>query len=216
MKKLNLVAAMLFTASALLNSLTSFGQNISADSKREMHNESSTEPYLPNEWDNKKTSPAYKFSNLFQKGISTTVISTTQVNVDTNGQNILGDAANETSIAVNPLNSNIMAIGWRQVDNVASAFRQAGWGYTTDGGNTWTFPGCIQPGLFRSDPVLDFDSFGNFYYNSLTSTAGPTFLCRVFKSTNGGMSWDMGTSAHGGDKQWMAIDRTSGPGNGNI
>ena len=41
-----------------------------------------------------------------------------QVNVDANGQNILGDAANEPSIAVDPTNGNKMTIGWRQFNSV--------------------------------------------------------------------------------------------------
>ncbi len=86
-----------------------------------------------------------------------------------------------------------MAIGWRQFDTISSNFRQAGFGFTTDGGLNWTFPGAIEPGVFRSDPVLDSDSAGNFYYNSLTNS--PTFYCDVFKSSNGGATWDPGTFA---------------------
>jgi len=137
-----------------------------------------------------------------------------QVNVNASGQNIVGDAANEPSIAVDPTNPLSMAIGWRQFDTTASNFRQAGWGYTTDGGQTWTFPGVIEPGIFRSDPVLASDAEGNFYYNSLTNS--PSYYCDVFISTNGGQTWDSGTYAYGGDKQWMAIDQTDGIGHGNI
>ena len=52
----------------------------------------------------------------------------------------LGDAANEPSICVDPTNRNKMAIGWRQFNSVSSNFRQGGWGYTTNGGTSWTFP----------------------------------------------------------------------------
>ena len=41
-----------------------------------------------------------------------------QVNVDANGNNILGDAANESSIAVDPTDGNKITIGWRQFDSV--------------------------------------------------------------------------------------------------
>lgn len=138
-----------------------------------------------------------------------------QVNVDDAGNNIVGDAANEPSIAVDLTDSNRMAIGWRQFDTIDSDFRQAGWGYTTDGGRTWTFPGVIEPGVFRSDPVLDADTLGNFYFNSLSRDDGG-YWCTVFKSTDGGASWDDGTYAYGGDKQWMTIDRTDGSGQNNI
>src|SRR5439155_8364574 len=56
-----------------------------------------------------------------------------QVNVDAGGNNILGDAANEPSISVDPTDGNKIAVGWRQFDSVQSDFRQSGYGYTTDG-----------------------------------------------------------------------------------
>ena len=67
-----------------------------------------------------------------------------QVNVDASGNNILGDAANEPSITVDPTNHTRMAIGWRQFNSVNSDFRQGGWGFTTDAGSTWTFPGVLE------------------------------------------------------------------------
>jgi hypothetical protein len=153
-----------------------------------------------------RTSPAFRFSSdrFF----------TTQVNVSA-GANIVGDAANEPSIAVDPTNPNRMAIGWRQFNTVANNFRQAGYGYTTDGGQTWTFPGVLEPGIFRSDPVLASDADGNIYYNSLT-TKRSNFSCDVYKSTDGGAVWDTGTYAYGGDKQWMAIDQGGSIGKGNV
>jgi hypothetical protein len=138
-----------------------------------------------------------------------------QVNTDEFGNNIVGDAANEPSIAVDPTDPRNIVIGWRQFDTIESNFRQAGWAYSHDGGRSWTFPGVIDPGVFRSDPVLDVDADGVFYYNSLT-TDGFDYWCRVFRSFDAGMTWDEGTYAYGGDKQWMAIDRTDGIGRGNI
>ncbi|MHC5115186.1 MAG: hypothetical protein ACYTGP_12250 [Planctomycetota bacterium] len=139
-----------------------------------------------------------------------------QVNVAINGANITGDAANEPSLAVDPTAPNRIAIGWRQFDTILSDFRQAGWAYSRDGGRTWVFPGVIEPGVFRSDPVLDYDADGNFYYNSLKVTDTSEFSCQVFTSDDGGISWGTQTEAWGGDKQWMAIDRTGGIGHGNI
>src|SRR6185295_3963793 len=78
---------------------------------------------------------------------------TYQVNVDANGNNIVGDAANECTISVDPTNTSRMAIGWRQFNSVSSTFRQAGYGYTTDGGVHWTFPGVLENNVFRSAPV---------------------------------------------------------------
>lgn len=189
--------------------INSFSQkeNFKGKDKRQMHHEVLDDKYVPTSRENVKTSPAFRYSgkNIF----------TTQVNVNEDGENILGDAANEPSIAVDPTNPNRMVIGWRQFDNVNNNFRQAGYGYSLDGGQSWTFPGVIDPGVFRSDPVLDFDSEGNFYYNSLTKDDYGNYNCDVYKIDDGGIEWDEGTYAHGGDKQWMRIDRTDGIGNGN-
>src|SRR5438270_13668558 len=95
------------------------------------------------------------------------VFTSFQANVDASGNNILGDAANEPAIAVDPTDPNKMVIGWRQFDSINSDFRQGGWGYTTDGGLTWTFPGVLNPGVFRSDPVTRSDEAGHFLYPSL-------------------------------------------------
>jgi hypothetical protein len=74
----------------------------------------------------------------------------------------------------------------------------------------------IDPGVFRSDPVLGCDGEGNFYYNSLT-VVGNEYFCNVYKSEDNGYNWEMGTFAQGGDKQWMSVDRrTEGMGAGHI
>lgn len=135
-----------------------------------------------------------------------------QVNTDAFGDDILGDAANEPSLVVDPTNPNRMAVGWRQFNTVASNFRQAGVAYSTDGGLTWS-AGILSPGEFHSDPVLRADADGNFYYAALT---GSLTSVEVFKSTNGGANWGAPVYAYGGDKQWIAIDNTDGPGRGNI
>jgi hypothetical protein len=136
-----------------------------------------------------------------------------QVNVDAQGHNILGDAANETSIAVDPTNGNKMTIGWRQFNSVTSNFRQGGWGYTTDGGTSWTFPGVLENNVFRSDPVLNSNETGNFFYLSLLQT----FCDDMWRSLNGGQSWTRlppEGGGGGGDKEWFTIDKTNGMGHG--
>jgi hypothetical protein len=132
-----------------------------------------------------------------------------QVNVDANGNNIVGDAANEPSIAVDPTDLSKMAIGWRQFNSVESNFRQGGWGYTTDGGASWTFPGILENNVFRSDPVLGSDEAGNFFYLSLLQS----FCDDMWGSTNGGQSWTRlppEGGGGGGDKEWFTIDKTIG------
>ena len=132
-----------------------------------------------------------------------------QVNVDANGNNIAGDAANEPSITVDSTNPERMAIGWRQFETVNSNFRQAGWAYASNGGTSWTFPGVLQGGVFRSDPVLASDNTGRFFYLSLLST----FFDDVWRSLNGGQIWKS-APATGGDKQWFTIDNTNSSGHG--
>ncbi len=175
---------------------------------RYMHNEIPDDPYMPMPADKYKTSPAYRYRS--------SIIFTTQVNINENGENILGDAANEPSIAVDPNDPDRIVIGWRQFDNVASNFRQAGNAYSDDGGESWTVPDPIEQGVFRSDPVLEVDNYGIFYYNSLTYVQDTGYRCNIYKTDHESFTWDEGTYALGGDKQWMHIDKTGGIGEGNI
>jgi hypothetical protein len=135
-----------------------------------------------------------------------------QVNVDANGNNIVGDAANEPSIAVDPSDGSKITIGWRQFNSVLSDFRQGGWGFTTDGGIHWTFPGVLENNVFRSDPVLGANETGNFFYLSLRQT----FYDDIWRSTDGGQAWTRLTfgDVTGGDKEWFTIDTTNGMGHG--
>ena len=136
-----------------------------------------------------------------------------QVNVDANGNNIIGDAANECSISVDPTDTGRMAIGWRQFNSVLSNFRQGGYGYTTDAGLHWTFPGVLENNVFRSDPVTNSDETGTFFYLSLLQT----FCENMYRSANGGQSWtelQADGLAGGGDKEWFTIDKTDSPGHG--
>jgi hypothetical protein len=175
-------------------------------------------------WDPHTKTPLEKYDNppapyIFRLETSPRMISpygsfiSYQANVDQNGNNIIGDAANECSISVDPTNTSRMAIGWRQFNSVTSNFRQGGWGYTTDGGMHWTFPGVLENNVFRSDPVTNSNETGTFFYLSLLET----FCENMYRSTNGGQSWTELQSdglAGGGDKEWFTIDKTNGPGHG--
>src|SRR5438552_13673546 len=133
-----------------------------------------------------------------------------QVNVDAQGHNILGDAANEPSIAVDPTDPNKMSIGWRQFNSVTSNFRQSGYGYTANGGMTWTFPGVLENNVFRSDPVLGCDDTGRFFYLSLLQS----LFDNMWRSLDGGHTFTNLGPATGGDKQWFTIDNTNSTGHG--
>ncbi len=194
----------LFAFTLFSYNLSLFSQN--KDQRKAIHHEIPEDAYIYVDRSKMPKSPAYSYQK--------SSILTTQVNIDAAGNNIVGDAANEPSIAFDPTNPMRIVIGWRQFDTITNNFRQAGYAYSTDAGLTWTFPGPIDPGVFRSDPVLDFDAEGNFYYNSLT-LVNSEYVCDVYKIDDGGVIWDDGTYAHGGDKQWMRIDKTDGIGSGN-
>ena len=153
---------------------------------------------------------------IFRRGISAATNSqhgsftSYQVNVAPGGVNIIGDAANEPSIAVDPTNRHKMAVGWRQFDSVGSNFRQAGYGYTSDGGASWIFPAVLEGNTFRSDPVLGSDATGSFLYLSLLQS----FFDDMWRSLDGGQTFTRLNFATGGDKQWFTIDNTNSPGHG--
>jgi hypothetical protein len=203
--------ATLFVYLAGMLSLTTFsGQTLAPIRKLPLNEPLETSKNMP-------PAPPRKIETSPRKVSQFGVFTSYQANVDASGNNILGDAANEPSIAVDPTDSSKMAIGWRQFDSIMSDFREAGWGYTTDGGATWTFPGVLQNGLFRSDPVLHFNEVGDFFYLSLRSDGFSFFCDDVWDSLNGGQTWSLLSpekGAHGGDKEWFTIDRTGGMGHG--
>ncbi len=142
----------------------------------------------------------------------------TQVNLGLGGQNMINDAANEPSLAVDPTAPNRIAVGWRQFDSTASNFRQGGFSSSRDGGRTWVDGGVLEPGVFRSDPVLNAAADGTLYYMSLSVVPWPTgpFLEDVFISQDGGLTWPEKHFCFGGDKSWFVVDNTGGLGDGNL
>lgn len=137
-----------------------------------------------------------------------------QVNVDAAGMNVVGDAANEPSLAVSPIDRGRIAVGWRQFDSIASDFRQAGVNVSLDGGRSWEAKSVLGPGLFGSDPVLDAAADGTFHYMSLHNA--PNYYTTLYRSFDDLASWSAPVYAFGGDKQWISVDRTQGQGRGHL
>jgi hypothetical protein len=131
------------------------------------------------------------------------------------------EVQNEEMVCINPTNTaNAVAI-WR---DFREGYRRIGIGYTFDSGQTWHDTLLyVPPHPKQSDPVLTVDDDGNFYACTLSLTSD---LSRsgiyVQKSTDGGISWSDPVVAIDSvqdafeDKQWMTLDRTSGPTNSNI
>jgi len=138
-----------------------------------------------------------------------------QVNVDVSGQNIIGDKGNEPSIAVSPLNSNNIVIGWRRFEPSSGSNKQGGYGYSFDGGHSWS-NGVLpsEASQQRTDPVIDTDVLGNFYYQSMGH--GSVNQSSLFKSMDGGVTWSDPVDQFLGDKNWLAIDKSGGSSTGNI
>jgi hypothetical protein len=140
-----------------------------------------------------------------------------QVNSDNTTQ-----LQNEEMVCINPTNTANAVAVWR---DFRLGYRQVAAGYTFDGGQTWhdallNVP--IRPRI--SDPVLTVDDDGNYFACTLgyEGTFDEPSGLYVQKSTDGGMSWSEPVIAIDSvegvfeDKQWITLDRTSGPTNGNI
>jgi len=128
----------------------------------------------------------------------------------------LGDAANEPSIAIDPTDPNRIVIGWRQFDNVSSNFRQAGYGFSEDGGQTWEFPDRLMKEYFVPTPFLGLIIMETFIIIVLRQMTMMISGVMFLKQKKLVFDWDGGTFAQGGDKQWMQVDHSGGVGNGNI
>jgi len=143
-----------------------------------------------------------------------------QMNVDAAGQNIVGDAAHEPTIAFDPNNPARLVAGWKQFGTVLSGNRQGGWAYSNDGGKNWHFQGVVTPGEQRTNIMVDVDSAGNFFYQNLHYGPGGDYAqdVQVFKSVDSGVSWLDPVYAHGegADKGRIGIDRSGTTSDGHI
>ncbi|MEZ4655546.1 MAG: sialidase family protein [Candidatus Eisenbacteria bacterium] len=126
---------------------------------------------------------------------------------------------NEQQVTINPLDPDNAVACWR---DFRLGYRQVGVGYTFDGGQTWTdfLIGGELP--WDSDPVITVDDDGTFYMVVINYQDGGANQLSVHRSNTGGVSWDgpftavfsPGTTFE--DKEWIAVDRTGGPRNGNV
>lgn len=145
-----------------------------------------------------------------------------QINTDAQGRDIAGDAANEPTFAVSPVDPARLVVGWREFPSVNSDWRYAGYAWSEDGGLTWTNGGTLDSppgyaGAAQTDPVVKVNADGVFYYWS--EVFRPNYAQFMYRSTDGGATWavpDAIEDPTNGDKPWLAIDNTGGMGDGHL
>ncbi|MCX8057327.1 MAG: exo-alpha-sialidase [Ignavibacteria bacterium] len=117
---------------------------------------------------------------------------------------------NETSIAINPLDTNNLVAG----ANIRYYY------YSTDGGYTWTQGNLTSPLGVWGDPCVVFDLNGHCYFGHLSNpSSGGYWIDRIVvqKSTNKGITWSSGVGigynppTRNQDKEWLAVDWTNSP-----
>ena len=142
----------------------------------------------------------------------------TRLNDDTTNQ-----LQNEQQVVVNPTDPMNAVAVWR---DFRLGYRQVGYGYTTDGGQTWINPGLfVDPHYARdSDPALTVSADGTFYAMLLayTGDTGQENGLLMYRSLDGGATWedrgfciDQHPNAFE-DKEFIACDRTDSAHHGRI
>ncbi|HUS13616.1 MAG TPA: kelch repeat-containing protein, partial [Chloroflexia bacterium] len=120
------------------------------------------------------------------------------------GTDVNVGSGNEVTIASNPANPLNFLAG----ANNTARFT------TTDGGQTWNV-GSLPGG---GDPAVAYDRSGVAYFAELGNTASCPDAARVWKSTDGGLTFgayvtaisDPSPTDHFIDKEWLATDKTTG------
>ncbi|NPV12113.1 MAG: T9SS type A sorting domain-containing protein [Ignavibacteria bacterium] len=122
---------------------------------------------------------------------------------------------NETSIAINPLDTLNLVAG----ANIRYYY------YSTDGGYTWFQGNLSSPLGVWGDPCVVFDLNGHCYFGHLSNpSSGGYWIDRIVvqKSTNKGISWSSGVGigynppTRNQDKEWLAVDWTNSSYRNNI
>jgi photosystem II stability/assembly factor-like uncharacterized protein len=113
------------------------------------------------------------------------------------------------AIAICPANPDVVYVGMGEVDLRGDIISGDGVYKTTDGGDTWTHLGLEDTqmiGKIRVDPT----DCGRVYVAALGHAFGPNLERGVFRSTNGGQSWQKVLFR---DAQTGAVDLAMDPSN---
>ncbi len=119
----------------------------------------------------------------------------------------------EVTIAINPVDPNILAAG----ANIDYFY------ISTDGGNTWK-ESTLQSSLgVWGDPCVVFDDSGYIYFAHLSNPVNGYWIDRIVvqRSTDYGATWNDGVgiglkAPRNQDKEWLAVDLTNSQYHGNI
>jgi hypothetical protein len=135
------------------------------------------------------------------------------------------NARSESSIAVNPNNTQQVVSASKRFNNIHTYDFTLATQYSQDGGQTWHDSAALaMPGFtVMTDPTLAWDDIGNVYLVGLTGTNPPTWDTIgivIYTSTDGGQTWSDPNPIHnstGDDKQWAAGDSNpASPFHGNV
>lgn len=120
---------------------------------------------------------------------------------------------NETSIAINPLNPDVVVAG----SNISYLY------WSTNRGATWQQKQMTSTLGVWGDPCLIYDHRGYLYYGHLSNPTVGYWIDRIVvqRSTNNGTTWNDGagvglTPPKNQDKEWLAADYHSPLYKGNI
>jgi hypothetical protein len=126
----------------------------------------------------------------------------------------------ETAIAVSPLNLNYVMGVWN--DFRGGQFVGPGYGFSTDGGNTW-YDAVISPlptpYTFGFDPSVAFDRYGNAFYCYVAySPFARVAVSRTTSFPPGPAQWNHSLVGSGtdDDKPYMAVDNSGTSADGRI
>jgi len=112
----------------------------------------------------------------------------------------------EVTIAINPVNPNVIAAG----ANINYSYS------SVDGGKSWAEKKLTSSLGVWGDPCVVFDALGNLYYAHLSNPLQGYWIDRIVvqKSSDNGKTWNDGagvglTFPRNQDKEWLAVDVTN-------